>query len=165
MPGTTNVTSKRPQGESIGEWSIGGVEEEKERRRGKEKQARSHKNDIEKKICFYFSCAQKEKRKESNRTEVMRKSQEGLQKPRMDVTLHLALAPSLTYLMSGLACRSSAELLCGYICYQFCNSWFGPSFLLCKFATILSSAKEHSVVFVCPSDALTLSVPKGAAQL
>lgn len=93
----------------------------------------------------------------------MRKSQEGLQKPRMDVTLHLALAPSLPGLMSSLAWRSSAELL--YICYQFCNCQFGPSFLLCKSATILGSAKEDTVVFVGPSEALTLSVPKGAAQL
>lgn len=95
----------------------------------------------------------------------MRKSQEGLQKPRMDVTLHLALAPSLPGLMSSLAWRSSAELLYGYICYQFCNCQFGPSFLLCKSATILGSAKEHTVVFVGPSEALTLSMPKGAAQL
>lgn len=133
-------------------------------RRGKEKQARSHKNDIEKKICFYFSCAQKEKIKESNRTEVMRKSQEGLQKPRMDVTLHLALAPSLPGLVSSLAWRSSAELLYTYVCHQFCNCQFGPSSLLCKSATILGSAKEHTVVFVGPSEALTLSSAKGGSS-
>lgn len=45
-----------------------GVEEERERRKGKEKQARSHKNDIEKKIAFISHVHKK--RKEKSQTEL-----------------------------------------------------------------------------------------------
>lgn len=65
------------------------------RERGEEKQARSCQNDIPKKKKKVFIFHVHKKRKELNRTEVMRKSQEWLQQPRMEITLHLALVLSM----------------------------------------------------------------------
>lgn len=50
------------ESEVLGEWG------KRERRRGKEKQARSHKNDIEKKIAFISHVHKK--RKEKSQTEL-----------------------------------------------------------------------------------------------
>lgn len=136
---------------------------EKER---EEKQARSHKNNIQKKNLFYFSCAQKDKIKEPNRTEAMRKSQEWLQQPRMDMTLHLALAPSPPQSHVRLSLESISRAAYGWVCRQFCNCHclIPPS----CFASLPPSWAQPSSTLWClwgPSEALTLSVPKRAAMI
>lgn len=116
-----------------------------------------------KKNLFYFLCAQKDKIKEPNRTEAMRKSQEWLQQPGMDMTLHLALAPSPPQSHVWLSLESISRAAYSWICRQFCNchclippscfaslppSWAQPSSTLVFVGSLRSphsvSAKEGS---------------------
>lgn len=85
------LTSWRPQAESTGERSAEGERERKGE--GRRNKPEATKMTYKKKNLFLFLMCTKRERKESNRTEAMRKSQEWLQQPRMDMTLHLALVP------------------------------------------------------------------------
>lgn len=104
------LTSWRPQAESTGERSAEGERERKGEGRRNKPEATKMTYKKKKKICFYFSCAQKEKGKSQTELKRWGKAKSGCSSLEWIWPCTWHWSPTLHGLTSSLAWRASAEL-------------------------------------------------------